>query len=570
MKGSRWTVSIVTILLFSSLATMVTKGLAKAGNSKQPEISFAQGSRQRLQNFEELYQIREDLARRRISWSNDLGVRIGVMEAQDEIELSASASFVLEGGDEPIPFDAGQVITFRVKESRPSERLFWPVVKTVPQEKEGTLASVVEKWERLGHEVEVHAAGARLYYNDFLIHDNRRYFVSVEASPTETQCIASFQELIPEGVRPWPLETLEKEAKGSMELLDSDGSVIAEFSNAVKFSSSSFLKVFDVEYGVGYPWHGFQDRHFRGTLEVRVDKLGKLQLINELDIEDYLQGVVPSEMSAHYPHQALCSQSIAARGETLAKYGTRHLADPYHLCSSQHCQVYGGKTKEHERTNAAVQETLGLILRQGDSISDTVYSACCGGHTEHNHFVWSTDPCPALVGKVDLRPDAEPFPDTEDEEAMKAWFSRKAKAWCNLSADYYQRRFRWKTQLSKAKVDELVSKKYPKLGSVEAIIPLSRGVSGRLRALQLQGSNDTVIVQKELPIRLLFGGLNSGAFVVEESSSAWTFIGAGWGHGVGMCQWGARGMAEAGKTYREILSHYFSNTYILDVYRLKK
>ena len=520
--------------------------------------------------FAELYKIKNELSNRQICWDGEMTIRIGVMENQKTIAVTAEEPYQIIGAPEVIEGAANEVLTFRLKSAKTAERLFWPVVETIENKKEAQLFKTVEKWEGLGHKVTVHPAGARLYYRDFLIHDNRRYFVSVEPTDNQTDCEASFQDLIPHGARPWPLETLTTEAAGIMELTRQDGTVVAEFDGPARLSSNKPLKVFRVEYGVGYSWHGFQDRHFRGILEVRVDKLGALQLISELDIESYLQGVVPSEMSAHYPHHALCSQAIAARGETLAKFGTRHLADPYHLCASQHCQVYGGLTKEHENTNKAVQDTKGRILRQGDLIADTVYSACCGGHTEHNDYVWSTDPSPALRGVPDLKPEAEPFPNPMTEEALKVWFGKKVKSYCNLPVDYYQTRFRWKEEFTQTKLDELVAKKYPNVGTVKALIPLSRGVSGRLRELKVVGSKDTVIVQKELPIRFLFGVLKSGAFVVEKNGSNWTFIGAGWGHGVGMCQWGARGMAEAGNTYRKILAHYFSDTYILNVYRLKK
>ena len=542
----------VALVVFVLAATVV-----HAGNNRE-------------NRFAKLYKIKNELSHRQICWNGEMTIRIGVMENQKTIAVTAEEDYQIIGGSEVVNASAGEVLTFKVKSSKKAERLFWPVVKTVESKKEAQLFNTVEQWEELGHKVTVHPAGARLYYRDFLIHDNRRYFVSVEPTDNQTDCEASFQNLIPHGVRPWPLETLTAEASGVMQLVRKNGTVVAEFDGPARLSSNKPLKVFRVEYGVGYPWHGFQDRHFRGILEVRVDKVGALQLISELDIESYLQGVVPSEMSAHYPHHALCSQAIAARGETLAKYGTRHLADPYHLCATQHCQVYGGLTKEHANTNKAVQETRGRVLRHDDLIADTVYSACCGGHTENNDFVWSTEPSPSLRGKSCLKPEADPFPNPMTEAALKVYFSKKVKSYCNLPVDYYQKKFRWITELTQSRIDELVAKKFPNVGSVKELVPLSRGVSGRLRELKVVGSKETIVVQKELPIRFLFGGLRSGAFVVEKKNSKWTFVGAGWGHGVGMCQWGARGMAEAGNSYRKILAHYFTDTYILNVYRLKK
>lgn len=530
---------------------------------------------ERQDRFRILHGVAETLADRDLTWDDQISMRIGVMEAQDRVRLTAAAPFTVEGGGTTLTVAAGSVVGFTVALSKAAERRFWPVVETVPEARAEDLAGVVDAWQERGHRVTVFPAGAKLRYRGQLVHDNRRWFVAVEPTATETDAEGLFGVLQSFGARPWVYETLDRPATGVMELRDASGVLLGSFTGPARIRSAKPVKVFQVEFAVGYPWHGFEDREFRGVAEVRIDKVGRLQLVSELDIESYLQGVVPSEMSSNYPHEALCAQAVAARGETMAKYGIRHQADPYDLCAEQHCQVYSGLSREHPNTNAAVGATRGRILRHGDLIADTVYSACCGGHTEHNDNVWSTNPSGALRGCPDLAPGAAPFPTTATEAALKAWFEATPDAWCSKPVSLTTGRFRWRQTFSRDEVSKLVAARYPSVGTVRSLVPVRRGVSGRIIELRMVGAGDTAVIVKELPIRQLFGGLKSAAFVVETKGkdaegfpTSFTFVGGGWGHGVGMCQWGARGQADAGRSWRTILAHYFADTQVLDVYRL--
>jgi SpoIID/LytB domain protein len=514
-------------------------------------------------------------------WNEDMPIRIGVMEKQKEIKLSGVAPLLFSSTEKDIVLEGGQSYTLRVKSSKPATLNYYPVVRTVLEkkntvldEKGGVIDLTLTKWKKLGRDAKLYRAGGKIWFRKMLLHDNSRYYVTLEPFSTEAECEASFQSILQESEhKPWVLETEVSPSQGITELVDQSGKILATFTKPVCVTSRKPVKVFNVEFGVGYSWHGFEDREFRGIVELLIDKTGALQFVNELDIENYLKGVVPSEMSASYPGMALCAQAVAARGETLSKYGTRHLADPYFLCASQHCQVYGGLTKEHENTNKAVTDTSGRILRLGDRIADTVYSACCGGHTESNENVWSSEPSDALRGVPDLKEGSIPFPEVVSEENLRKFWAQPSDGWCSFSSPTYASRYRWTAAFTGPELDDFVKKKYPSVGSVKALIPLKRGVSGRMIELKIIGTSDTVIVQKELPIRFLFGVLKSAAFTIDSKKDdkggiSWTFTGAGWGHGVGMCQWGAKGLAEAGKTYRDILSHYFSNTHLLNVYRI--
>jgi SpoIID/LytB domain protein len=320
---------------------------------------------------------------------------------------------------------------------------------------------------------------------------------------------------------------------------------------------------------VGYDFHSFEDRSYRGSLLLTLDRMGKLAVINRVALEDLLSGLVPSEIFARAHPEALKAQAVTARGEVLAKIGLKHLADPYLLCSEQHCAVYKGKTGEVASTNEAVLRTRGeALFSQDGRLVDSVYSAVCGGHTENNENVWGGPPDPSLRGQPDLiegKGEAGPSP-----ENLAAFLSTPEPSACRLSTFSQPSRYRWERHFQSADLDTRTSALG--VGHVQAITVTERGVSGRAKALTLSGEEGATEVRGELEIRKLFGMLNSSMFLVEPQRKAdgtiteWVFRGGGWGHGVGMCQTGAAGRAEAGQSYRTILRHYFNGAEVSPIY----
>jgi stage II sporulation protein D len=292
-----------------------------------------------------------------------------------------------------------------------------------------------------------------------------------------------------------------------------------------------------------------------GRIYVTFDRHGTLAVVNAVPEDRLLAGLIPAEIFPGAPDEALKAQAVAARGELLTKIGTRHIGDPYRLCSQTHCQVYSGAGKETARTTAAVAATRGEVLftEDGKDLVDTVYSANCGGHTEHNENVWpEMPPFPALRGHPDA---ASPAPLIINEETVARFIADPPRAWCGVAKMGAADRFRWTVTRSPADLARLLAPLH--VGTLRSIEVLERGVSGRARAVKLTGSGGTATVRGELRIRQTFGGLRSSLFVAEVSAGAATFHGAGFGHGVGLCQTGSIGMAEAGKSYRDILQHYY-------------
>jgi SpoIID/LytB domain protein len=354
-----------------------------------------------------------------------------------------------------------------------------------------------------------------------------------------------------------------------MALVDPTGTVLAEADDLIvaeTLDASGFL-VKQVEFGAGYDFHGYEDRSYRGELELAIDRNGKLAVVNLVQLEPLLAGLVPSEIFARAHPEALKAQAVTARGEVLAKIGLRHLADPYLLCSEQHCAVYKGRTGEAATTNGAVTATRGQALFSSDGrLVDSVYSAVCGGHTESNEHVWGGPPDPSLRGKPDLI-DESP---TVSPENLAAFLAASPPAACRLSSFAQPGKFRWEKRMSAAELNARVSSLG--VGSVQAIAVTERGVSGRAQTLTLSGERGATQIRGELEIRRLFGMLNSSMFLVEPTRAAdgtlqeWVFRGGGWGHGVGMCQTGAVGRAEAGQDFRTILRHYFNGAEVAPIY----
>jgi stage II sporulation protein D len=404
--------------------------------------------------------------------------------------------------------------------------------------------------------------------------DNRRHNLLLSEPLSEEKARELLKDLHGRfGVQGALAPSLESRPRGLLEIVDSAGAVLAVAQDLVSATSpdgGSFL-VKDVEHARGYAWHGRQDRTYRGDLEFAVDRFGGIAVINALPLETYLRGIVASEIPAKAPAEALKAQAVAARGEVLAKLGTRHLIDPYLLCAEQHCQVYAGKGNETAATDAAISATAGeaLFAPGGGPLVDSVYSAVCGGHTENYDAVWGGPGDPMLRGRPDLL-EAPPAPlaGGVSDENLPEFLAHQAPAYCALSSLANPKKYRWERRFSAAEVDELF--RPFGLGHVQAMAVQKRGVSGRAVLLQISGEEGATQVRGELNIRRLFKNLNSALFQLEAPSrrhpSEWVFRGAGWGHGAGMCQVGAIGRAERGQTYREILRHYFNGAEIVRIY----
>ena len=385
----------------------------------------------------------------------------------------------------------------------------------------------------------------------------------------------SHQQSIQKNISTTILSFLEKRPVGEVILVNEE--------TGVRFSSRGFIRVrgklftIQVKIGQGFHFEGDAERTYKDQLEFWLDRFGKITVVNILPLEEYLKGVVGSEMHPEFPLEALKAQAVTARGYSLARIGKQHRLEPFDLCDEVHCHVYGGVKKESPLVNEAVTQTHGQILMYNGNICDTFYAGVCGGHTENNENVWNGEPQPFLRGTFDSPHSSRlPVDFLLDEGRVRQWIESSPDVFCNTTKsvvpdalNYTKKYFRWQVRYTREELSRIISKKTGQnIGSVNQIVPIERGVSGRLKKIEIRGSNKTITVEKELEIRKALSPnyLYSSCFVVDRERNDFIFKGAGWGHGVGMCQTGAAMMALKGQKYRQILSHYYQNANIQSLY----
>ena len=403
---------------------------------------------------------------------------------------------------------------------------------------------------------------------------------------------------------------LARVTEGGVALTDSSGRKIACLPLIrLQAREGSTFTLSSVTIGNRFHWEKKEDQTFRGDLALRLRGEGTMTAINEIPLEDYLSSVIASEMSDAAPMEYLKAHAILSRSwflaalekkqntqmtpavktaaptESFIRWYDREDHDLFDVCADDHCQRYQGVTRlSSENPLRAVEETGGLCLTFRGEICDARYSKACGGLTENFGTAWGDRDVPYLKGVSDAPVPHRPI--RTEEEAAK-WFLSHPEAYCNTKDEDLLRRilagpdretvdfFRWKVEYAAGELEEILSEKSGlDLGALQDITPLQRGPSGRISKLKITGSRKSVIVGKELEIRrwLSRSHLLSSAFVVRKKKDArgeaggFVFHGAGWGHGVGLCQIGAAVMAEGGSPAETILKHYFRGTGIQKIY----
>lgn len=389
-----------------------------------------------------------------------------------------------------------------------------------------------------------------------------------------------------------------------------------EFSNEIEFIpsdpvSESFL-LRDVIIGKKFHWERKEKQRFIYSL-VLLKADDEIIAINRIPLERYLTSVISSEMSAKSSVELLKAQAVIARSWVLAqisrsdelkekkethetvlkfkdeliKWYDREEHEHYDVCADDHCQRFQGVTKIiSEASFTAVEKTKGIVLVSSGNVCDARYSKCCGGITESFENVWEPVRHPYLTAVVDYKFEPENYNISFAEETNSVkWIKGNPPAYCNtrdskilshILVDYDRETkdfFRWKVEYTQEELSALVKEKSGiDFGSILDFVPVERGDSARLAKLKIIGSKKTLTIGKELEIRRLLSKthLYSSAFFVKKVGKdipeKFIFYGAGWGHGVGLCQIGAAVMAEMGFNFDEILLHYFKNSELKRIY----
>jgi SpoIID/LytB domain protein len=493
------------------------------------------------------------------------------MENQREIAFRprGPARVSLRGGG-VVEVPAGARLTVRARGAAPAAIVHQPLLAEAPLAERARLDEVRRTWEERGVPVLERVVGA-VYGIGGRVVDNRRELLLASSDGTERGAREVIDRLrARHGARAALHAEVVARPRGTLELRAAAGAPLGEADAALwlEVEGDAGFVVESVEHERSPTALAREDRAYRGRLYVTLDARGALAAVHAVSLEELLRGLVPSEMPGTSPPEALKAQAVTARSNVLAQLGTRHLTDPFMLCAEVHCQAYRGDAARTARTDAAVRATRGEALfgAADRTLVDAVYSAMCGGHGEDNDHVWGNAPSASLRGRPDLPPDAAARwrGGLAAEPLLRAFLAAAPEAYCRRPAAARKDRFRWERRLSSGDLDRLAAPLG--VGHVTRIAVGARGVSGRARVLEVQGEAGRAEVSGELRIRRLLGNLPSAMFVVDGEGGATVLRGGGWGHGAGMCQWGAVGRAEAGQGYREILRAYYSGAEVARVY----
>jgi len=438
-----------------------------------------------------------------------------------------------------------------------------------------------------------------------IVNDNRlRFHFPIDFVTTDNQRVKGTVTALPDG------DKIRIEQNGSYVSV-SDG---VEFRPAAGSDKSELFTIHDVIIGVKFHWERREDQRFSGSLKI-VHEHGKLTAVNILPVEDYLRSVISSEMSAMSNMNLLKAHAVISRGWLLAQIekSAKLKAAPesyssfvdeedevirwydredhtlYDVCADDHCQRYQGLTKAYtENSKHAIQDTRGMVLMYNDEICDARYSKACGGISESFENVWEPVVHPYLTSIIDNAEKPQGFElDLTREVNAEKWIRNSPPAFCNTTdreilsqvlMDFDQETVdfhRWKVTYKQKELAELIAQKSgTDYGKIRDLVPVERGPSGRLIKLKISGTKKTRTIGKELEIRrtLSASHLYSAAFVIDKENEfdgipqEFILTGAGWGHGVGLCQIGAAVMGAKGYSYEDILKHYFRGAELRKIY----
>lgn len=371
-------------------------------------------------------------------------------------------------------------------------------------------------------------------------------------------------------------------------------------------SEDGYFELEDVVIGINFHWERKETQRFKGGLTFMIEH-GKVVAVNEIPTEAYIFSVISSEMSATASLELLKAHAVISRSwllkpiihnehnanavlehrteDELIKWYERDSHELYNVCADDHCQRYQGITRARtENVRLAIEATRGLVLMSHGEICDARFSKSCGGVSEVFESCWADVHYPYLERVVDSQQSTDnrqPSMDLTIEANAEAWIRNEYDSFCNThdkeilsqvlnnydqeTTDFY----RWTVEYTTEQLSELVARRSGiDFGTITALEPVERGTSGRLTRLRIVGTKRTMIVGKELEIRrwLSESHLYSSAFVVDKTEKGFVLTGAGWGHGVGLCQIGAAVMGAKGYKYDEILAHYFVNSQLSMLY----
>lgn len=508
-------------------------------------------------------------------------VRVGLLEGYERVTFKCSGRYRIESrsGELLREADSSELKWRLLREKSTPTRFLYSVLVASFQTRDEAMA-LAEQFEEKGFSAAMRQIGGPIEIESQIIGDNTLYRVQVGNFQDEDDAreLLSRLEL---DYAPRLVREVLVQASGKLELFDQSLEQHFESNDGFRLvpeETTARMTIFGVRMNSGFSYEPQEDRVYSGMIEFYVDHEGEIAALTEIPIDTYLRGVVAADTNSDLPPEAMKAQAIVSRSLVIATKTVKHLNDPYDLCAHVHCQIYSGVTHQSESVNDAVTATRGNILFHKGAIVDAHFTQVCGGHTEDVQATWMTPPMYSGRGvPCDCTGSLE-VPDLTTEGGARRWIQSRPKSCCNLDGvdlpagrSFGRKHFRWETTLLRSEIEEiLLTKTGVDIGMLYDIVPIRRGRSGRLMEVDILGSLCNLRIKRELRIRRLIShtALESSAFLVEVLCDSQgnpmelVLTGAGWGHGVGLCQAGAARLASDGMTADRILAHYFPDCVI--------
>lgn len=468
------------------------------------------------------------------------------------------------GSVEPAKFDYGLLVT---------------VEKSMDKAEQ-----IANQLKNQGHEVRINEVGGMIQLNDQKIIDNCMHQVIIGEfnSPEDAE---DFSHTISNNHSVKVIREKIRDLRAQIELFDSEYIHVFELDNHFAIQpkkNAQSTKIFNVLFDHGYSEECRIEKIFQGTLHFRINDSNELIAVSELPLESYLKGILAIHMGEKYPFEALKCQAVVSRSLALASFGYIHENEPFDLCSERHCQLFQDSSLVTSSINKAVEETKGKVLFHQGKICASHYSKVCGGYTaetdKSTHLIKET-----FLKKVFDGPNGHQNKmSLKNEKTVNRWINSQPNVYCNLNQyDFYseldikKEYFRWEKHYTRSELEEIIQYKTNKnIGILFDVIPVNRDNSGRLIEIEILGSRKNLSLIGEMNIRWVLSDatLYSSCFQITKELGAdgipmgYTFWGAGYGHGMGMCQTGAIVQAFHGHKYQDILDYYYHNVEIKRIY----
>ncbi len=511
-------------------------------------------------------------------------VRIGLKEKKESVEFKLNGKFSVFN-NEGVAILKNMITPnkwrIKVEFSYPAKYAFNILLKKYDdyRQAEDLMYELIEK----GLGAQITTIGDEFYYDKKVINDNRQYWVIIDGFNKEQEA-RFFAELNLKNYKTTIIREKIKEPGAVIEIYDFDFEKVAEAENVLRIvpeTDNVIANLYDFTNEPDEQQRKAQYRSFQGVLEFRCDDDGKLIIINETPIEKYVESVVAYAVPLDLPRESFKALAMTIRSKSIAGLRIKHHNDPFDLCATAHCNYFVGIKNNSENVTSAIKETVGEVIIKEQNIYDADFNMVCGGVTEQK----CTAELAAMNSEMTSAFDSmdgelvDQFGDLSDENNIRKWIDTEPAVYCNLISangfNQFQKYFRWETTFSRKELEDIISEKENRLiGVLYDIIPIKRNKAGRLVEMEIIASNVNLVLSSEAAIRgyLAPQMLNSSCFYIlkeydeEGLPFAFTFRGAGNGHGVGMCVAGAISMANEGKNYKLILKHYFKETTVKKIY----